>query len=214
MIPTSYIQDALNNYCEKHSNTIPEYLNQLERMTYEKCISPQMLSGSIQGRFLAFISQIKKPSLALEIGTFTGYSALCIAEGVAENGVLHTIEISDIYQEFISFAKLQTHLCSKIKFHTGNAKTIIPQINGNFDYVFLDAGKKDYLEFLQLIEGRMNSGSLLITDNVLWSGKVLDEDKDEDTRILHAFNQYLVNSNIWDVWILPIRDGISIATKK
>ncbi|NOT38831.1 MAG: O-methyltransferase [Saprospiraceae bacterium] len=214
MIPTSYLQDALYSYCESQSNSIPPYLTAIEKMTFEKCLTPQMLSGSIQGRILSFISKISKPKLVLEIGTFTGYSALCLAEGLAPDGKLHTIEITENYNDFISYIKKNTPFKSQIDFHIGNAKSLIPTLSGNFDLVFLDAAKKDYLEYLHILENRMIAGGILLTDNVLWSGKVIDDNRDEETQVLRSFNEYLKSSPCWDVFILPFRDGISIALKK
>lgn len=214
MIPTTYIQDQLFRYAELHSNGITEHLKTIERMTHGKCLAPQMLSGSNQGRLLSFISKMKQAKLALEIGTFTGYSAICIAEGLSDHGILHTIEISEQYNEFYHFIHDKIDIAGKIKFHIGDALEIIPSIEGKFDIVFIDAAKKEYLNYLKIIEDRMNSGGILISDNVLWSGKVLDEIKDSDTEILHQYNQYLKESDKWDVMILPIRDGISMAIRK
>ncbi len=214
MIPTNYIQDQLFRYSELHSNGNTDQLRTIERMTHEKCLAPQMLSGSTQGRLLSFISKIKQAKLALEIGTFTGFSAVCLAEGLSSNGILHTIEISDQFNEFYSYIHENIACSAKIKFHIGDAMDIVPSIEGCFDLVFIDASKKDYLNYLKLIEHKMTSGGILISDNVLWSGKVLDDKKDLDTEILDQFNQYLNDSSYWDVMILPIRDGISLAIRK
>ncbi|MCC6816120.1 MAG: O-methyltransferase [Saprospiraceae bacterium] len=214
MIPTSFLQDQLNRYCEEHSNGIHKHLRYIERSTYEKCLAPQMLSGSIQGRLLSLISKLIKPNLSLEIGTFTGYSALCIAEGLVKDGVLHTIEVSHEYLDFANYIKDNVPNADQIHFHIGDAFEVIPTISGCFDLVFLDAGKKDYLRFVKMLEPRMLTGSILICDNVLWSGKVLETLNDSDTKALQELNLYLYKSTEWEVVILPMRDGISLAIRK
>ncbi len=213
MIPTTYIQEALHRYSEQHSNYPETYLNQIERLTNLQTTAPQMLSGTIQGRLLSLLSKLHTPQCALEIGTFTGYSALCIAEGLSGNGILHTIDIDDQYDSIIDYIKSHIPLASKIIFHKGDAKTIIPQLNQFYDFIFIDATKKEYPEYLKIVEPYVQKGALLISDNVLYSGKVLDENKDLESRVLDSYNKYLLQSDQWEVMILPFRDGISIAQK-
>lgn len=182
-------------------------------MTNLQTLAPQMISGKGQGRLLSFLSKMQFPKNAIEIGTFTGYSALCLAEGLVENGILHTFEIDSSYDPIIDYARSEVELSKKIIFHKGNVIELIDQIKDSFDLAFVDAAKKDYLLYLQMLEPRMKKGALLISDNVLWSGKVLDENKDQETEILDQYNKYLQKSEKWEVLILPLRDGISIAKR-
>ncbi len=213
MIPTSFLQDALIRYCESNSNVHKDYLKQIERMTHLTTLAPQMLSGSLQGKILSFISKLKRPKTALEIGTFTGYSALCIAEGLQNDGELHTFEVDSQYDNIIQYIKENIPLSRKITFHHKDAIIGIPELNLMFDLIFIDASKKDYLHYLNVLKPYMQIGTIIIGDNVLWSGKVLDEKKDQETKILDDYNSFLRESDEWDVFILPFRDGISIATK-
>jgi caffeoyl-CoA O-methyltransferase len=204
----------LNAYCDVHSHSEDPFLKELERQTYLQTIAPQMISGRIQGRFLSLISKLKRPRYILEIGTFTGYSALCLAEGLTDDGKLHTIEISDDFDHIRDQYAMQSPVAKKIVWHKGDAATLIPDMNYSWDIVFMDAAKNQYIAYLDLLEKNMKPGSLLIADNVLWYGKVLEEKKDEETRILDLFNKRLKNSTDWDTQIFPLRDGISISMKK
>ncbi len=204
---------ALLDYSEQWTTQGHESLHVLERQTYLQTVAPQMISGKTQGRLLSLIAQLKRPKRILEIGSFTGYSALCLAEGLEENGVLHSIEASRDYDHIrIKYASAHPAY-SKIKWHLGDALDIIPQLDGDWDLVFLDAAKSKYLEFLGILEPRMAFAGILIADNVLWYGKVLDETKDEETRVLDAFNKAIYESKNWQTLLLPIRDGISISMK-
>ncbi len=209
-----YYSQALNKYCEAHTSPADETLCELERETYLKTLAPQMLSGHLQGRFLTMISQLVQPVVALEIGTFTGYGAICLARGLAPNGRLHTIEanreLEYIIRKYIGKAGLE----DKIQLHLGNALEIIPNIPpGAFDLVFIDAGKQDYATYFDLVIDRMRPGGLILADNVLWSGKVLNPDQDEDTAALHAFNRKVLADPRVETLILPLRDGLLMARK-
>lgn len=204
----------LMRYCDQKSSPIPDYLQILERKTHLSTLSPQMMSSSSQGRLLSLLSKLKKPKCILELGTFTGYSALCLAEGLEEDGLLHTFEVVDTYDHIIEFVKKEIPLASKIIFHKQEALEGISNLDLEFDLVFIDAAKKQYPEYLALVSPLMKKGALLIADNVLWYGKVLDEKKDQETAVLDHFNTLVSESGDWDAFILPLRDGLTLAIKK
>jgi len=201
-------------YCEEHSSPTIPVLHRLERETHLKTLAPQMASGAYQGKLLELLVRMSKPKTVLEIGTFTGYSSICIAKALQEGSVLHTIEanreLQVIIQKYIAEAELQ----DKIITHVGDALEIIPQLDVNFDMVFIDAGKRDYSKYYDLIIDRLNSSGIILADNVLWSGKVVDSKKDNDTSIIDAFNKKLQDDNRVENIILPIRDGLTVAVKK
>ncbi|MFN8280290.1 MAG: O-methyltransferase [Saprospiraceae bacterium] len=213
MIPTDFLQDALQRYCEQHSEALPYYLTEIERRTHRTTLAPQMISGHLQGRLLSLLSRLRRPRCIVEIGTFTGYSAVCLSEGLSSEGILHTIDIDDQYQPFYDYIREQVPKSHQIKFHSGDALEIIPQLQGPFDLVFIDGAKKDYLRYFEIITERCSPGCLLISDNVLWSGKVLDAQADKDTSVLKEYNQMLLHHKDWNVTIIPFRDGISVAVK-
>jgi predicted O-methyltransferase YrrM len=172
-----------------------------------------MLSGHLQGRFLSFLSTLQQPTFILEIGTYTGYSALCLAEGLKENGKLITIDPNEETNVFAKKFIEQSSIKNKIELVEGDAQEIIPELKQKFDLVFIDADKKNYPNYYDLIIDKVNSGGLIIVDNVLWSGKVLDEKKDSDTQIIHDFNQKVNNdSRVLNI-LLPVRDGLMIMRK-
>lgn len=201
-------------YCQAHSTPPDPLLNELERYTYLHTLHPQMLSGPLQGRFLMLISQIMRPRRILEVGAFTGYSALCLAKGLAEDGILHTIEVNDelraILETFVQKANLQ----QQIVLHVGDAAEIIPALEETFDLVFLDAGKMDYLRHYELALPKLRTGGLLLADNVLWSGKTLFDPEDETARALHAFNEHVQADDRVENLLLPLRDGLMLVRKK
>lgn len=205
----------LDDYCEAHTTPQTPTLYELERETHLKTLSPQMLSGHLQGQLLAFISKIHRPKTILEIGAFTGYAAICLAQGLQEGGVLHTIEVNVeleyLIRKYIALAGLK----DKIELHMGDALEIIPKLEGNFDLVFIDAGKQDYAAFYNLVIGRINPGGLIIADNVLWSGKVVAKDKEQDPDAisLHNFNELVHHDPRVENIMLPIRDGLLIARR-
>ncbi|MBK9720733.1 MAG: O-methyltransferase [Saprospiraceae bacterium] len=204
---------TLSDYCELLSHAEDAVLLELERQTYLQTIAPQMVSGKMQGRFLSLISRLKQPKYILEIGTFTGYSALCLAEGLSSDGQLHTIEIVDTYDHLIQAYASKSKVYPKIKWYKGDALELIPTFNIAYDLVFLDAAKNKYLELLTMLEAKMKPGSILIADNVLWYGKVIQTQKDEETKILDLFNRTLAASKKWNTQILPLRDGLSISIR-
>ena len=207
--------DKINNYAKDHSCSETKLLSELRRETELKCINPIMLSGEYQGRLLSLISKIKQPKKILEIGTFTGYATLCLAEGLETSGKIYTI---DKNEELI---KIQNKYFSKSKYHkniiqcTGDAIEIIPKINSKFDLIFLDADKENYNKYLEIIIPKLNKKGILISDNVLWHGKVLSDKKNQDkvTKRIDTFNKDLVENKNFQTFMLPIRDGLSISIK-
>jgi caffeoyl-CoA O-methyltransferase len=209
-----FIKEELLHYCEDHTQKESELLQQLNRETHLKIGSPRMLSGHLQGRVLSFLSTLLGPVCILEIGTYTGYSALCLAEGLRDNGKLITI---DPNEETTHFAKQfidRSPLKSKIELLTGQAQAIIPGLTHRFDLVFIDADKKNYGLYYDLVIDKVNPGGLIIADNVLWSGKVLNEAKDEDTKAIQEFNRKINNDERVSNLLLPVRDGLMLMRKK
>ncbi len=203
----------INAYCNSHTTPQSEVLHELERATNLKTLSPQMLSGPLQGTMLRFISGMLRPKVILEIGTFTGYSAICLAEGLAGDGVLHTIdpnpEIRHISQEFFTKAGIEKQVIS----HLGKAEEIIPNLDLIFDLVFIDAGKQQYGLFYDMIIDKMKPGGIILVDNTLWSGKVVHQKKDADTRIIDGFNKKVQNDERVENVLLSIRDGLMMIRK-
>lgn len=205
----------LNIYCEKHTSLPSDLLYQLERETHLKTLAPQMLSGHLQGRLLSFLSRMMRPKAILEIGTFTGYAAICLAEGLAENGVLHTIEVNRELEYLIRKYLEKGNLGEKIKLHIGDAKTVVPTLPvEQFDMIMIDAGKKDNAYFYELLLPRLRPGGVLLVDNVLWDGKVLKQPKDAMTRQILDFNQMVHEDERVESLLLPVRDGIFILRRK
>ena len=209
----NFISEKLLNYCISHSNKESEILKELNRQTHIRTLNPRMICGKHQGRFLSMISKIIRPKRILEIGTFTGYSTLCLAEGLEKNGRIDTIdnnfELKKIQSYFFNLSKLQ----NQINQFTCDAIKILPKLKDKYDLIFLDADKKNYLNYLNLITPLLKKKAVLISDNVLWSGKVLKNNKDVETEILKKFNQRLSNNKNLETVLLPIRDGISLSIK-
>lgn len=201
-------------YCEEHTTAQNELALRLERETNLKTLAPQMISGPYQGRLLKMLCLLSKPKTALEIGTFTGYASLHIADGLPENGILHTIEVNKELAPFIKKYIKQSGHEEKIKLHIGDAHEIIPELNTTFDYVFIDAGKRFYISLYDLLIDKVNKGGLILIDNVLWSGKVVQTDHDKDTGIIHEFNEKIQKDDRVENILLPIRDGLLMAIKK
>lgn len=207
-----FISDFLLEYSEQNSSPEPPLLGELYRETHQKILQPRMASGPLQGRFLSLLSKLIRPNSILEIGTFTGYATLCLAEGLAPEGVLHTIdhneELVDFQQRFFK----RSPYASQIQTHLGNALDIIPQIQATFDLVFIDADKKNYLNYYESILARMNPKGVILSDNVLWNGKVLDDaqEDDVDTKILQEFNRKLASDPRVESVLIPLRDGITL----
>lgn len=211
----NFINKEILEYAELFSQKEPDLLKELNRETNLKILNPRMLSGAYQGRILSMISKLLQPKNVLEIGTYTGYSALCILEGLDPNGTIHTIdkneELINIQRKYFNKSKKG----NKIIQHNGNALKIIPKINESFDLIFIDADKENYINYFNLVINKLNKNGVLISDNVLWSGKVLEKTNNNDvaTQTLIKFNKMINNDNRVETIILPIRDGISICRK-
>lgn len=208
------IDEKIESYCLEHSLDVTFVLDEIERYTHLKVQMPQMISGKYQGQILTFLSKLTKPKYILEIGTFTGYSGICLYQGIQENGKMITIDKNGEIEEDVRGFFEKADVLRGTDYIIGNAMEIVPQLNEQFDLVFLDADKKNYIHYLEMITPKMNKGALLITDNVLWNGKVLDEKKDSDTTAIDLFNKQLNQHPHFDVVVLPIRDGLSLAIKK
>jgi predicted O-methyltransferase YrrM len=211
-----FLPADLNDYVEQHTGDEPELLQALNRETYAKVLMPRMLSGHIQGRILAMLSRMIKPNRILEVGTFTGYSALCLAEGLTENGELHTIDINDELSDMVNKYIGQSPFKNKIHYHLGDAAKIIPALQGHFDLVFIDADKINYHHYYELALEKLSNGGWIIADNVLWSGKILDpiNKMDADTLALHRFNRKILEDKRVEPVLLPVRDGLMIVRKR
>lgn len=212
-----FLDTKIQEYAEAFTSPENEVLAQLNRETWANVLIPRMLSGHIQGRILSLFSHMLRPKNILEIGTYTGYSALCLSEGLQADGVLHTIDINEELEPMITRYIQQAGKQNQIKLHIGAALEIIPTIPGNFDLVFIDADKENYAHYFDAVIDRMPSGGIIITDNVLWSGKVLDENErtvDEETAALHQYNQKINNDERVENILFPVRDGLMIARKK
>ncbi|SEO33887.1 O-methyltransferase [Mucilaginibacter sp. OK283] len=206
---------ALQAYLDDHCDPEPEALQQLNRETHLKVLRPHMLSGNYQGRLLSFLSKMVAPKCILEIGTFTGYSAICLAEGLAEGGILHTIEVNREMEDIINSHFKLTNVENKIKLHFGQAEAIIADLQADiFDLVFIDADKKNNFTYFQLVFDKVRSGGLIIIDNVLWKGKVYGTEKDADTENIRKLNDHIAVDSRIEKLILPVRDGLLVIRKK
>ncbi len=211
-----FIDQKLDDYVCAHTENEPEVLNALNRKTHLTVLRSRMLSGHFQGRLLSMLSHMIQPERILEIGTYTGYSAICLAEGLTENGKLTTIDINeeleDIAREFIQKANLE----NKIEYIIGDAMQIVPQLDEQFDLVFIDADKKNYCNYYHLVFDKVKPGGYILADNVLWSGKVVEdyEALDSETKIIMDYNKMMHEDPRVQEILLPIRDGLMLARKR
>jgi len=207
--------NLLDHYILGHISPEDDYLRELDRETHLKVLRSRMLSGHLQGQILSMISCMVKPKFVLEIGTFTGYSAICLAKGLAEGGQLHTIEIDDELESIAQKYFLKSGMASRITQHIGDARQIIPSLNQPFDLVFIDADKREYCDYYNLVFDRIPVGGFLIADNILWNGKVVDPEaaEEEQTRGILDFNNTVQNDQRVRNVILPVRDGIMVVQK-
>ncbi len=212
----NFLPENIDLYSTQHTSPESEWLYNLNRETHQKILKPRMLSGHLQGRVLSMLSNMIKPERILEIGTYTGYSALCLAEGLTETGKLHTIDINEELQNFVQKHIDASPYKNKIQQHIGNALEIIPTLNEKFDIVFIDADKENYLPYFNLVFDKVKSGGYIIADNVLWSGKVVEPVKsnDTDTQKLLEFNTFIQQHDGVENVLLPVRDGLMICRKK
>lgn len=211
-----FLPTLIAQYSEEHTSPEPEYLKELVRETHLKVLMPRMLSGHLQGRFLSMISYLLAPKRVLEIGTYTGYSALCLAEGLPSDGKIITLDINEELEGIVTKYIQKGGFEGKIEYKTGNALEIIPTLQETWDMVFIDADKINYLEYYHLVFDNVRSGGWIIADNVLWSGKIVEEVKsnDKDTNALLKFNKFVQEDTRVENILLPIRDGLMIARKK
>jgi len=211
-----FLDERLQQYVEAHTEPESPLLARLNRETYAKILMPRMLSGHLQGRALAMLAHMIKPKSILEIGTYTGYSALCMAEGLAEGGHLHTIDINEELETWVNGFIKEAKMDDRITLHIGAAAKIIPTLSMEFDMVFIDADKENYPLYYQLIFDKVRSGGFILIDNVLWSGKVVETEKkiDKDTRAIMEFNKMVHLDDRVENVLFPIRDGIMILRKK
>lgn len=208
-----FLPDEIESYAAQHSAPESQVLAKLNRETHLKIMLPQMLSGHIQGNFLKMMSFMIRPKNILEIGTYTGYSGICLAQGLQENGKLFTIDINAELEDMCRSYFDEAGLSEKIDYRIGNALDIIPNIKEKFDLVFIDADKINYSNYYDLVFDQVNSGGFIIADNVLWSGKVCQEKKDKDTAALHAYNEKIQADPRVENYLVPIRDGLMVARK-
>lgn len=211
-----FLPEALDNYVVEHSEQEPELLQQLTRETYQKILQPIMLSGPYQGRVLSMISKLVNPKSILELGTFTGYATLCLAEGLQSDGVIHTIDINEELHDFQRKYFDKSGFGEQINQYTGNALDIIPELDVMFDLVFIDADKPNYSNYFHLIIDKLNPSGIILSDNVLWHGKVVEplNDKDVSTKAVLDYNTLLKEDERIETVLLPIRDGLTISRKK
>ncbi|WP_405610389.1 O-methyltransferase [Polaribacter sp. Asnod1-A03] len=211
-----FLPENIDNYAVNHSQEEPKILQELSRETWQKVLNPRMLSGAFQGRILSMITKLIQPKNILEIGTYTGYSALCLAEGLSSEGKIITIDKNEELETLQNKYFEKSGFRNQIEQYVGNALEIIPTIDRKFDLVFIDADKSNYINYFHLIINKMNSGGIILSDNVLWSGKVVEklDPKDKDTKILLEYNKLLNSDDRIETVLLPIRDGLTISRVK
>ncbi len=212
----NFINEAIEEYAENHTSPESELLYNLNRETHLNIMIPRMLSGHLQGRTLSMLSKMIQPQNILEIGTYTGYSALCMAEGLKEKGSIDTIDLNQELQPIIDKYWAQSPFKNQLNLHIGNALEIIPQLKKEYQLVFIDADKENYLNYYHLLFDLVPSGGYILADNVLWSGNVLqkEEEMNESTEAIVSFNTFIQNDDRVENLLLPIRDGLSIIRKK
>ncbi len=209
------LPDDLQEYLDNHCEPEPEALQTINRETYLKVLKPHMLSGHYQGRVLSFLSKMMQPKRILEVGTFTGYATVCLAEGLADDGEIHTIEVNREMEEMLNSHFKLTNVEKKIKLHFGDATQIINDLPyTDFDLVFIDADKKNNYSYFERVFDKVRQGGLIIIDNVLWKGKVYGAENDADTQIIRKLNDQVTADTRVEKLILPIRDGLLIIRKK
>ena len=208
-----FLPEEVEKYTTTHTTKESLLLAELNRETWANVMTPRMLSGHLQGRILSMFSKLIAPENILEIGTYTGYSALCLAEGLKPNGTLHTLDINEEYTAVANRYFKKSNFSENIQQHIGEALDIIPTLNCNFQLAFIDADKENYTNYFDAIIDKIDVGGLIIADNVLWSGKVIHEQKDEETIALDKYNKKIVTSERVENVLLPVRDGLMISRK-
>lgn len=208
------LSKELESYLDQHCDPETDLLKHINRETHLKVLMPRMLSGHYQGRVLSMLSKLIRPRRILEIGTYTGYATLCLAEGLAVDGIIHTIDVNQELEEMVRESFSKSAFEAKINCHLGNALTIIPTLDEVFDLVFIDADKRNNANYYHLVLDKMSSGGVIIVDNVLWSGKVLSDATDKDTLGIQEFNALVQADTRVEKLMLPVRDGLLIVRKK
>ncbi|MCO6359957.1 putative O-methyltransferase YrrM [Roseivirga pacifica] len=210
-----FIPEDIQQYVEDHSDVESPLLSKINRETHARVMMPRMLSGHLQGRVLSMLTHMIQPKVILEVGTYTGYSALCMAEGLAEDGKLITLDINEELHDQVQGYFDESDYSAQIDYRIGNAMELIPEINEPFDLVFIDADKKNYLNYYNLVIDQVRSGGFIIADNVLWSGKVVQTEKiTKDTQVILDFNRFVQEDDRVENVLFPIRDGLMIVRKK
>lgn len=211
-----FLPPDIEHYVEQLLPEEDALLKKIHKTTYQKVLQPRMLSGHYQGRLLSFLAKMQQPQNILEIGTYTGYATLCMAEGLAQSGSIDTIEVNEELEGLIKSFFEASIYSKNIKLHIGDASTIIPKLNKTYDMVFIDADKPNYLSYLELIIDKVNPGGLIIADNMLWSGKVAEHPLPDDasTQIIAAYNQRVMQDDRLESILLPVRDGLMLSRKR
>jgi caffeoyl-CoA O-methyltransferase len=209
----NFLPEKIDEYVVNNSQKEPQILQELTKETWQRVLNPRMLSGAFQGRILSMISKIINPKFILEIGTYTGYSAICIAEGISNEATIDTIDKNEELEDIQNRYFKKSGFRDQIKQHVGNALEIIPTLDKKFDLVFIDADKSNYCNYFNLVIGKMKKGGIILSDNVLWSGKVVEklDKKDIDTKALLEYNSLLNSDPRVETVLLPIRDGLSVS---
>ncbi len=208
-----FIGEELQAYVQKHTTEESELLKRIDRETHANVLMPRMLSGHLQGRVLSMLSKIANPKTILEIGTYTGYSAICLAEGIKKGGTLITLDINEELEERVRGYFSEANLNDIIDYRIGNALDIIPTLSNRFDLIFIDADKINYCNYYDLVIDKMNEGGMILADNVLWSGKVLSAQPDKDTRAIIEFNRKVTDDSRVENVLFPVRDGLMVIRK-
>lgn len=208
-----FLPKEIEDYVASHTAAESDLLKKLNRDTHAHVLMPRMLSGHVQGRVLSAITHMMRPKNILEIGTYTGYSALCMAEGLAEGGTLYTLDINEELEDMVRSYIEEAGMTQKINYHIGNALDIIPKLDINFDLVFIDADKINYSTYFDLVFDKVNTGGFIIADNVLWSGKVVGDKIDKDTQAILDFNDKVHNDSRVENVLFPVRDGLMVLRK-
>lgn len=211
-----FLAENITRYTEEHTVSESDLLSKINRDTNAKVLQARMLSGHLQGRILATFSHMIQPKRVLEIGTYTGYSALCFAEGLSADGIIHTIDINEELKDRITGYFQESAYAERIKLHIGNALEVVPELNETWDLVFIDADKENYVNYYNLVIDRLRPGGFIIADNVLWSGKVLSDPDtlDLDTRVLVEFNNMVQQDKRVENVLFPVRDGLMVCRKR
>ena len=210
-----FIDKKIVDYCLAHTSVESDLLHKIDRETHLEVLQSRMLSGNLQGRFLSLISKLKQPKTILELGTYTGYSALCLAEGLPKDGKLITVDKNIELRKRAQGYFDESPYASQIEFRIGDGLEVLAALDETFDLVFLDADKDNYMNYIKALEPKLNAGAIVIADNVLWSGKVIEalDPKDTSTKVLLEFNQYIQESPLFENILMPFRDGLMMARK-